>query len=122
MYWMPQPNKLLTGVKKETARDLFHVACVGGFCFSPHKGSFQPQRGGSVVMEDVKSFNTELLVIGMIAGIHYFEFSADSEMSVPCRQIVISRKHTWCLQRQQEEPPSEVQPERRVKLKSLLNC
>lgn len=36
----------------------------------------------------VRSFNTELLVIGMIAGIHNFGFSADSEITVICRQIV----------------------------------
>lgn len=51
-----------------------------------------------MVIEAVRSFNTEFLVIRMIAGIHNFGFSADSEMPVPCRQIVVlSRKHTWYL-------------------------
>lgn len=30
MCWKSQPYKLLTGAKKEIARDLFHVAQVGG--------------------------------------------------------------------------------------------
>lgn len=80
-------SQTLTGVKKGRARDLFHAACVGGFGFFSPKDPHSATRGDPVVLGAVRSFNTKLLVAA--AGTHNFGCSAASEMTVPCRQIVI---------------------------------